>query len=450
MGYKITELQALATTPSLSDLFPIVDVSDTTQSENGSTKKITVGNVAALVGTGDTGIQGDTGVQGDTGIQGDTGDFLAKGDTGDQGDTGVQGDTGAGDTGVQGATGATGGTGVKGDTGSQGTQGVKGDTGSQGATGATGATGVQGDTGTFLAKGDTGIQGDTGDQGDTGTQGNKGDTGTAGAGVNWLGDWSNLVTYSENDAVQYQGTSYISNTGSNLNNTPGTDPEWDTWVEKGDTGTTGSQGDTGVKGDTGSQGTQGLTGDQGDTGIQGDTGAQGATGVTGATGVGDTGVKGDTGNQGATGVTGATGAQGDTGISTDMTVTASPGSDHTATGIKITLTADENLVFGDVGYIKSNGNVGKADADAIATSSALVMALGTINSAASGTFLLLGLVRDDSWAWTVGGLVYLSVTAGTLTQTAPSATDDVVQIVGVATHADRMFFYPQLVQVEIV
>ena len=39
-------------------------------------------------------------------------------------------------------------------------------------------------------------------------------------------------------------------------------------------------------------------------------------------------------------------------------------------------------------------------------------------------------------------------TGNTLSQTAPSATDDVIQIVGVATHADRMFFNPSLVQVE--
>jgi hypothetical protein len=79
------------------------------------------------------------------------------------------------------------------------------------------------------------------------------------------------------------------------------------------------------------------------------------------------------------------------------------------------------------------------------------MAMATIATDAAGEFLLLGIARDDTWNWTVGGLIYITVTAttgNTLSQTAPTGTDDVIQIVGVATHADRMFFNPQLVQVE--
>lgn len=133
---------------------------------------------------------------------------------------------------------------------------------------------------------------------------------------------------------------------------------------------------------------------------------------------------------------------------TDVVLTASPGSDHTATGFKVELTAAEALVFGDTCYIDSNGKMAKADADAIATSSVIGMALETIDLDASGDFLLTGIARDDTWAWTVGGLIYLSTTAGAMTQTAPSGADDVIQILGVATHADRMYFNPQLVQIE--
>ena len=58
-------------------------------------------------------------------------------------------------------------------------------------------------------------------------------------------------------------------------------------------------------------------------------------------------------------------------------------------------------------------------------------------------------LRDDSYAgWTVGGLLYLSTTAGAITQTAPSGTDDVIQILGVAYASKIIFFNPQLVQVE--
>ena len=129
-------------------------------------------------------------------------------------------------------------------------------------------------------------------------------------------------------------------------------------------------------------------------------------------------------------------------------LTAAPASDHTANGIIIALTAGENVVFGDACYIKSDGKMWKADADAIATGGAVALAIATIAADASGDFLLQGIARDDTWAWTVGGLIFLSTTPGPPTQTAPSGTDDVIQVVGVATHADRMLWMPQLTQVE--
>lgn len=137
------------------------------------------------------------------------------------------------------------------------------------------------------------------------------------------------------------------------------------------------------------------------------------------------------------------------GISADsITLVAAPGADGGASGLKVAYTAGEDLVLGDVCYFKSDGKMWKANADAIATASVIGIALATIATDASGTFLLIGVVRNDAWNWTVGGLIYLSTTAGGLTQTAPSAADDVIQILGVATHADRMYFNPQLVQVE--
>lgn len=127
---------------------------------------------------------------------------------------------------------------------------------------------------------------------------------------------------------------------------------------------------------------------------------------------------------------------------------AAPSADVTADGLKVDLVAAENLVFGEVCYINSSGKLAKGDADAIATSSALFMALASISTDATGSFLHIGFARNDAWNWTVGGLIYLSTSPGALTQTAPSGTDDVIQILGVATHADRMVFNPNLVQVE--
>jgi len=135
-------------------------------------------------------------------------------------------------------------------------------------------------------------------------------------------------------------------------------------------------------------------------------------------------------------------------------LTAAPASDHSVNGITITLTAGANLAFGDVGYIALTGKVALIDADAITSMSAVVMcADASILADASGSFLVFGIARDDTWAWTVGGLIYGTVTGttgNTLSQTAPIGTDDVVQIIGVATHANRMLFRPSLIQTELV
>lgn len=137
----------------------------------------------------------------------------------------------------------------------------------------------------------------------------------------------------------------------------------------------------------------------------------------------------------------------------DIILNPAPSTDHTAFGLKIYLTANENQAFGDVVYINTDGEAQLADADAIATAKVIGMCTETVTANNVGTYLIQGTARDDSWAWTVGGHIYLSTTGtsgNTLTQTAPSGTDDCVVVVGVATHADRMLFNPSPVIVEIV
>lgn len=71
------------------------------------------------------------------------------------------------------------------------------------------------------------------------------------------------------------------------------------------------------------------------------------------------------------------------------------------------------------------------------------MAIEGISADASGSFLLTGFVRDDSWNWTtVGAELYLSETAGDLTATAPTTSGSVTQVLGIAVHADRIYFKP--------
>lgn len=134
------------------------------------------------------------------------------------------------------------------------------------------------------------------------------------------------------------------------------------------------------------------------------------------------------------------------------TIASTPGSDVTAEGLKTTFTANENQGFGDVCFINSSGKAQLGDADAIATATTVALSTGTVLSNATGTYLIHGFARNNAWSWTVGGTLYLSTTGtttNTITQTAPSGTSDVVQILGVAVASNSIYFNPQLVQVEL-
>jgi len=132
--------------------------------------------------------------------------------------------------------------------------------------------------------------------------------------------------------------------------------------------------------------------------------------------------------------------------------TAAPPTD-TVTGLTITLTAAANVALGDACYINSSGKADLVNATAAGTSSAIVLAAATIAANATGVFLLHGIghLHTLNPGWTIGGLIYASVTGtsgNTLTQSAPSGTGNVIQILGVAIAADTIYLNPQLVQVE--
>lgn len=137
-----------------------------------------------------------------------------------------------------------------------------------------------------------------------------------------------------------------------------------------------------------------------------------------------------------------------------LLLNAVPSLDHTATGLSVTLTAHDAQAFGDVCFINSDGEAALADASVIATAKVAVMCVdATIDANVAGKYIVLGIARHDAWNWTPGGLIYLTITGtttNTLSQTAPTATDECVVLVGVATHADRMVFDPSPDIIELV
>jgi hypothetical protein len=96
-----------------------------------------------------------------------------------------------------------------------------------------------------------------------------------------------------------------------------------------------------------------------------------------------------------------------------------------------------------------------ANATVITTSNAIVMCADNfISGNTMGNWLLFGTARNNSWNWLSGGtsgLIYLSTsgtTTNTLTQTQPSETNQIIQVLGVTLTSNTIYFKPELVQVK--
>ena len=261
-----------------------------------------VGLTGATGATGATGVQGPQGERGYTGLTGPQGEPGATGATGRpgfvyQGAYSSASNYAAGDVAIwQGSSYSSLHDSNHGNTPSDSpadwglltSTGPKGDTGATGATGPQGIQGVPGEFGPAGPQGLTGPVGSTGPQGQPGrdgAQGAQGDTGPAGAtgapgpvGLTYRGGYVSGTNYAQNDAVTWQGQTWLSLVGSNAGQTPDASPAY--WTLLAAQGATGPQG---LQGLTGPQGLQGVTGAQGPQGLQGAIGATGATGEAGST-----------------------------------------------------------------------------------------------------------------------------------------------------------------------
>ena len=91
-------------------------------------------------------------------------------------------------------------------------------------------------------------------------------------------------------------------------------------------------------------------------------------------------------------------------------------------------------------YLDGSSTWQLADANGTNTYPARGLAVAAYSSSNAAIILKEGTVRNDSWSWTPGGTIYLSTTAGGLTQTQPATSGDKVQAVGYALDADRAYF----------
>ena len=201
-------------------------------------------------------------------------------------------------------------------------------------------------------------------------------------------------------------------------------------------------------GTSGSSGTSGISGTSGSSGSSGSSGTSGTSSVT-ATGT-DNAIATYDGTESIQGTDITIDDSNNIGLAdaTHIEMDDSPASDHTATGDVITDSVDQNT-YGLMGLLvlSSDGNWDDADASAEATVGKLALAL----ESGTGTkkILLRGIARDDTWNFTPGKQLFISITAGTITETAPSTSGEFIQVVGYAKTADIIFFEPSQDYLEV-
>jgi hypothetical protein len=122
--------------------------------------------------------------------------------------------------------------------------------------------------------------------------------------------------------------------------------------------------------------------------------------------------------------------------------------DATASGLMVGVTCGTTLAVGDAVYLASTGKVLLAKNDVAGKSAIGIMAESCVDTNTNKKMMTRGTIRQDTWNWaTPGALVYISVTGttgNTLTTTAPSDSNNIIQQVGIVIDADNIQWMPSL------
>ena len=124
--------------------------------------------------------------------------------------------------------------------------------------------------------------------------------------------------------------------------------------------------------------------------------------------------------------------------------------DSSGSGTFIIGQAGERVERGDLLRVHSVGKFYRADADSEITMPGAYISMDAGVADAYVRLLTTGIFRYDSrYTFTTGGIVYGSTSTGLMSTTAPSATGDQVQIVGIALSADIIDFRPDFTLVQV-
>ena len=110
------------------------------------------------------------------------------------------------------------------------------------------------------------------------------------------------------------------------------------------------------------------------------------------------------------------------------------------------------LARGQLGYVKAAGTVAKANAASAATASGLLV-LSPASVASTGSFAAImpgTMVGHSAWNWTPGAPIFMGSSAGSMTQTKPSAASAIVRVVGYGgRNSNVMWFDPDKTWIEV-
>lgn len=121
-------------------------------------------------------------------------------------------------------------------------------------------------------------------------------------------------------------------------------------------------------------------------------------------------------------------------------------------GFEGSFVASGVLARGHLGYVKTDGTVAKANANSGATASRLlVMSPGSVADAASFAAIMPGtMVGHSAWAWSCGKPIFMGSSAGSMTQTKPSAASAIPRVVGYGgRNSNCMWFDPDNTWLEV-
>ena len=106
------------------------------------------------------------------------------------------------------------------------------------------------------------------------------------------------------------------------------------------------------------------------------------------------------------------------------------GTTHFETQGDIVYLGSGSTTAGELCYLKADGAWAATDADAVATSGGVLLALALGTDPDVDGMLLRGMFTLDHDPGTIADELYISTTAGDITATAPSATGDIVRVIG--------------------